>query len=230
MTAPRPLHDLMLPALAVLGLALGGCGGPSGDALYEAARVALEAGALEKAATAVAQAQETDAERYGALGDFLRGNIAFERSKRAEVELLAPVPDPRALQVTITHAEDALVAWQKAASSRANWPAARRNAERALLRLEQLQERRRAERKGKPRVVPGGKPKPDETKKPDPPPRDPAQPEAPEGDPESTIETGRLAGDAVPGLFELLAKKQREKLKMRRAQRRTGKDKVERDW
>ena len=176
----------MRRARILLGLALltcAACGGGDEDTVWRAALVAFE-----------------------------RGSEAFSASVALEAEARRPGSDPEAWKGAVKLAEDALAYWQWAAATRAEWPQARRNVERALLRMARLRER--AGRKVPPKDRPAG----DETPK-DEPPLPPAKPESAD-----------LPPGKVLGLFDVLRARERAKQRMRRAQRGIRSADVERDW
>jgi hypothetical protein len=177
---------------------LAGCGGASGD--RDRALAALRAGDEDAAEAAAARVG-------GGFGAFVRGNVAFSRSEAAEA--LAP-------DLAIAQAEDAVASWRFAAASRPDWPAARRNVERGLLRLERLREKRT----GKPAPPP-------EPEAPEPVP-EPPPPEAPEETAE--LEEGELAPRDVLRLLEVVTEKERQKLALRRELRHARAAEVEKDW
>jgi len=166
------------------------CGNP-----YEATLTALRAGDLDKAVL-VSEGTEWH--------DFVRGNAAFARSEAAEQ-----------LDLQIALAEDAVAAWRVAAMSR-DWPEARRNVERGLLRLQSLYEKR------------SGKEKKPPERKPPPLPPPPGKEEGPET--EAKVEKGELADAQVLRLLELVREKERRKLAERRARLGVPQAGVERDW
>ncbi len=174
----------------LLLLVVGACGNPYADT-----EAALRAGDLDLALSASEQT---------AWRDFVRGNVAFARSEAAEQ------PD---LQIAL--AEDALAAWRVAAMQR-DWPEARRNVERGLLRLQQLYEKE----SGKER-------KPPEPKPPQLPPL-PGKEDGPES--EAALEKGDLAEAQVLRLLELLREKEAKKLAARRARLGAPQPGVEKDW
>src|SRR6185436_14262267 len=99
-----------------------------------------------------------------ALCEFLQGNVAFSRSERSEFEVRELGADRAALDRAIAQAEAARDAWQRAAASRADWPAARRNVERAQQRLVALEELRKQTAQKEPQPQPnsgGGAPEPE---------------------------------------------------------------------
>ena len=204
--------------LALLSaLLLTGCGDPvptdhAGDAVR-----ALAAEDFDGARAAAQRAAETGGERFEGFRYFVRGNAAFALSLEMEAE--AERGDPEAGKMAYQAAEDALAYWQRAAASRPKWPAARRNVERGLLRMEALRERKQD----------AEKPPEDEL------PPDPVPPETPEdGEPPEAstakIETADLPAEKVGTLLEVLIERERRKRDFRRAQRRARGVEVERDW
>jgi hypothetical protein len=161
---------------------------------YARTDAALRAGNLDEALRA---------SEGTAWHDFVRGNVAFARSGKAEK-----------LDVQIALAEDAVAAWRTAAMSR-DWPEARRNVERGLLRLEGLYERQR------------GKTKPPD-RKPPPLPPPPGKEEGPET--QAKLEKGQLKEADVLRLLDLLRAKEAKKMADRRARLGTPKKGVEKDW
>lgn len=180
---------MKVPRALLLLIALSACT----DA-YEETSAALRKGDLERALVA--------AEGTG-WHDFVRGSAAFARSEAAEQ-----------LDRQIASAEDAVAAWRTAAMKR-DWPEARRNVERGLLRLQQLYEKSGKERKP-----------PDQKPPPIPPP--PSKEDGPET--EAELEKGELAQAQVLRLLELLREKEAKKLAARRARLGAPQPGVERDW
>ena len=124
----------------------------------------------------------------------------------------------------VADAEDAVAYWRAAAASRDDWPEARRNVERGLLRLQRLRERRSDGAGDKP--GPDGKPPENAPEGPDaPPPPD----EGDEGD-EAEVERGELSPEDVRALLDVLARKEALKRELRRAKRDAASAGVERDW
>jgi hypothetical protein len=99
---------------------------------------------------------------------------------------------------------------------RRDWPEARRNVERGLLRLQQLYEKK----KGK-----DGKP-PEQKPPPLPPP--PGKEEGPET--EAALEKGELAQADVLRLLDILREKEAKKVAGRRARLGAPQPGVEKDW
>ncbi len=162
---------------------------------YEETTAALRAGDLDRALSAA------DGTEWHA---FVRGNVAFARSEAAE-----------ALDLQIALAEDAVAAWRTAAMTR-DWPEARRNVERGLLRLQGLYEKK----SGKERRPPDQKPPPI--------PLPPGKEDGPET--EADLEKGELAPAQVLRLLELLREKEAKKVAARRARLGAPQPGVERDW
>ena len=187
----------------------------SPELLYDRALAALQIGERDVAEASVAEAARRGGPEFAALRDFVRGNVAFARSQL----------DGLARDSTIALLEDALAAWRAAAASRPDWPEARRNVERALLRLESLRERRVDGR----RDDPGRRPSPPTPGRPDQPP--PPPPPSERAGPEAArdVEASELSPSDVRRLFERLREKEREKLALRAQERARGGE-VERDW
>lgn len=184
-----------------------------------AAWTALAQGDLAAAEQAAEAALRGDAEpRTRGLAHFVRGNVAFARCETLEAESQRPGAPSTLAERARAYAEDALAAWRQAAVSRDDWPEARRNVERALLRVERLREKRSDG---------PGKPPP-----PRPPPRpDPAATSAPEPSPTpANVEAGALSAQEVARLLEVLREQERQKQALRRARREATGGGVERDW
>ncbi|MBK8976104.1 MAG: hypothetical protein IPM29_09265 [Planctomycetes bacterium] len=154
------------------------------------------------------------------LRDFLLGNASFARCQMAEAEAGLADPDPTALDRAIRHVTDALGFWIAAAEARGDWPAARRNAERAARKLAEL-EKRRAEARNDPRRE--GQP----DARPDARPDDGTQPQQVEQRPDAQTDRAEVT---VEALLERLAQREREKLDERRARRAARSADVEADW
>jgi hypothetical protein len=199
----------VLPA-TILTLLLAGCGADALEHASTRARAALRAGDGSAAEAHAATVAKLAGEAGASWRSFVRGNVAFARS--LAFEAAAREGDREAFKAALRHAEDALAYWQAAAASRADWPAARRNVERALLRLRGLRERRG-----------GGK---DDAKRP------PVEPEAapPKPEPARKLEASELPPGQVLQVLERLRRREVEKLEVRRARRRARSADVERDW
>jgi hypothetical protein len=144
-----------------------------------------------------------------AVATFRKASAAYARSEAFEAQ--ARKGDAEAGKLAMKCAEDALAWWQWAAATRPDWPQARRNVERALLRLSALRDHAKAPQ-------PKQKAKGDEKEQDKPP------------EPPPTPETADLPAAQVLGLLDVLRAREREKLRLRRAQRRARGGDVERDW
>lgn len=207
-------------ALAAFDRAAGD--GASPELLYDRALAALALGELEVAESSVAAAAERGGPAFAARRDFVRGNVAFRRSEAAEAEAARADADATARERVVAHAEDALAFWRLAAASREDWPEARRNVERALLRLSRLRERR-GDGGGRPR--PEG---PDAPGRPRPPSE--ASREEPGAPPPGTPEAEPLPPERILRVLDLLRAKEAEKLRLRRERMRARAVAGERDW
>lgn len=186
----------------------------SAELFYDLALAEL---ALERPAPAREAAERAEAvggEAFAPLAAFIRGSAAYLQAEAAAEAAAQPGADARAMQWAIALGEDALAAWRFAATTRRDWPAARRNVERALLLLERLREQRKGD--------PNTKQKPPEPKD------EPKEDDKPEEAP-STVETKALPAGKVFSVLDILGAKQRKKRVERRAARNERAD-VERDW
>jgi hypothetical protein len=200
----------LLPLLLLA--ACGGAAAPHGARAIEA----LRAGDLGAAEAEAAHA-------HPALRDFVRGNVAFARSERAEAAAARPGAPPSLLERAAADAEDALAFWRRAAASREEWPEARRNVERALLRLARL-------RGKKTEGGPGGrKPERPPEERPAPPPRPPDTAGGEPG-PEAEVDVSELPPERVLALLEALRRREAEKRALRQERRRAAGGGAERDW
>ncbi len=232
-----------LAALLVLGLVVGGCDAtaegreayargdydaalasfreaasrndPSEPLLYDLALAALRVEAWDEAEDAARALEARGSGAFRGPAAFVRGNVAFARSLAAEAAMARDATDPRARLRTTAYAEDAVAAWQVAAASRADWPAARRNVERGLRRLNALREKR-------------GPPPPPRPKPPPPPP--PQASAAEEEAKPPTVVTRELPPEQVLDVLERLKQKEQEKRRVRQRERRVLGEQVERDW
>jgi hypothetical protein len=145
---------------------------------------------------------------------FLDGTAAWARCDAAESETLR---NPAAFDRAIAEARAAGSHWAAAAVSREDWPAARRNAERALLRAKRLEADKarmdRAQGKGQGEPPPPPPPKPSDR---------PADAEVSGPKP--------LSREEVLKLLDRLAAMEKEKRAVRTEERETRQGGVERDW
>ena len=193
------------------------------EILMNRALAALRAGDMQDAADAAERAAADGDPGRVALREFITGNIAFARSERLEEDAQKPGAPPVTWDRAIAFAEAARNAWRRAAASRDDWPEARRNVERALLRLDALKDQR-----------PDPERKKDGEKTPRPKPRPAPPPPLPGTDPKDAAAAGRQTKELTPAevqaLLQRLAEKERERLDARRAQREAASSGVERDW
>ncbi len=214
-------------AAVALLLMLAHCGRdvPDASALraYERARAALQAGELRRAAQDAAEAARSSDQGNAVLATFLSGNIAFAQCLRAEKQADAPGAEPFAIDVAIRHAEHARDFWQDAAVTRADWPAARRNVERALVKLDQLEKKKAQRQPNKKRTDPKPKPRPRPAQ-----PRNRTSKSTKKQAPAPLLK--ELAPDAVEELLARLAQKEKDKVALRRAERKKTNAPTERDW
>jgi tetratricopeptide (TPR) repeat protein len=194
----------------------------SAPLLHDLALAALAAGALEEAEDASRRAAERGGPEFAARHDFVRGNVAFARSEAMEAEANRPGGEATAMERARAHAEDALAAWRRAATSRAWWPEAGRNVERALLRLERLRDRKGT---GEQRPPPGPPPTP-----PPLPPPSPTPPEPTERPARPEVAATDVGPAEIMALLEVLRRKEAAKIDLRRAVRHAPSPGGERDW
>jgi tetratricopeptide (TPR) repeat protein len=189
---------------------------------FNRALAALRVGDLSDAEEAAERAGARGGPEIAALSLFLRGNAAFARCEMAERQARTAAAEPFAFDVALTYARKAARLWRTAAATRPDWPEARRNVERALLKLEQLkrQKAEAGERKRR-KTDPGPGPRPPRPRPPDP---------TVEEDPTLQAQTRVLTPDEVARLIERLGEKEREKLALRRTHRERQRTGIEKDW
>lgn len=155
---------------------------------------------------------------WRARAEFVLGLAAWQRSDRAAAAAQLPDPEPMAWDLAVRATEAAFAHWCRAALLQSDDPAARRNAERAQIRLrEQQQARDQAARERASK------------REPEPPPPAPAA-----GGTTETV-TPQLAQqpltDAeVQRLRERLQSLERDKRRLRQAEQRHTVEVGERDW
>ncbi|MHC4163237.1 MAG: hypothetical protein ACYTDU_12665 [Planctomycetota bacterium] len=190
------------------------------ERLFNRALAALRAGDLTDAEGAAASAAARGTPEIAALSDFLRGNAAFARCRMAERQASTTAAELFAFDVAITYARKAGRLWQLAAMSRPDWPEARRNVERALLKEEKLR-RKKADREKQQRRKTDPQPRPKPT---------PEKGRDIEPDPAVDPQLEELDPDEVLRLLDKLVEKEKEKRALRRSQREARMAEVERDW
>jgi hypothetical protein len=196
--------------------------------LFNRALAALHVGELRVAEISAEKAAVRGGAEFEGIRDFVFANAAFLRCARAEAEADLMDADPTALRRAIVNAESALDLWRRAATSRDDWPEARRNVERAVLKLEELKRKHEeAEKNRKTRKEKGPEPEPEPE-----PERDPESddPEEVEQDPVPQQEPGALSPEELTALLDTLVRKEREKRALRRARQRVRTIDVENDW
>ena len=189
--------------------------------LYNRALAALHVGELRAAEFSAEKSAARGGPEFAGLRDFLLGNAAFIACQRAEAEANLRDADPTSLGRAINHARTAGDFWQLAALSRPDWPAARRNVERALLKLEEL-EQQKAEAEA------NQAPKTEAEPKPPPEPDEPT--EEIEQDPTLQEAPPELTPEEIGRLLEKLAQIENEKRTLREAWQRMRTANVENDW
>ena len=202
-------------------LLLAACAGEqSAQAHLEAALHALREGRLRDAEGAAERAVRRGGAPYEALRNFVRGNTAFARCLLAEKQAAMPQAEPFALDVAINYSKAARDSWKAAATSRSDWPEARRNVERALLKIEELEQKKAEQEKRRKQTDPKPTPQPKPQPKTKPTPQKEAKPK---------LQVKQLPPEEVKKLLDRLAQKEREKLALRRTQRK-ARMAGERDW
>jgi hypothetical protein len=206
-------------ALVALLLLAAACGGEQAPDLDREAFEHLARGELVEAEIAAEKAAVDGGPAWEARRDFLLGNAAWARSAKEELAAMGP-RGASAISVAIRHAEQARASWKAAAARRDDWPEARRNVERARLRVEELM-RKKAELEPESRPTPKPVPRGDRPQ--------PSQPQLLPGmrvEPELT----ELPADEVTKLLDRLEEKDKDKLKVRRARQAHASLGVEKDW
>ncbi|MHC4342356.1 MAG: hypothetical protein ACYSX0_19350 [Planctomycetota bacterium] len=195
----------------------------SAELSFNRALAALRAGDLSDAESSAQKAAERGP-AIAPLCGFLQGNAAFERCRMAERQADSVAAEPFAFDVAIAYAKKAARLWQRAAMSRPDWAEARRNVERALRKLEELQ-KKKEEADPRRRRQADPKPRPD----PVPPLPLPKPGTEIEQDPEVTPQLKELSPEQIARLLDKLAEKEKDKAALRRSTRQQD-SRVERDW
>lgn len=197
------------------------------ELLHDLALAALRADDLLLAESSAEKAAVRGGARLAPQRDFILGNVAFKRCLKAEVLGGRVEAGPVALDAAILHAETAAGSWQRAAISRADWPEARRNVERALLKLEALKKVREERRKKQgrtPRNQPPAPPAPVRQ-------RDPSQRgRKVNQDWLVRAQLKELSYAQVRRLLDKLSEKEKEKARLRKKEQASKRVAGERDW
>lgn len=241
---------------------------------YNQALAALAAGETTRAATAAERAAARDPKRFTRLRDFVLGNAAFARCEALEKDLdasgglpqgpqgpLAPMtsvktPLPEAFDPAIRLAESARDAWIAAARGAEDWPAARRNAERAIVKIEELQKKKEEARKRKkeqekqdsedkkdqdenrekgtesrpesrPNESPSPESRPEEGAESQPSPQEKPEPKEGKGE-EPKPEPRELSEEQIQRMLDKLDEKEKQRMQLQRARLRSIR--VPKDW
>jgi hypothetical protein len=148
---------------------------------------------------------------------FLQGQIAWQRAERAIAAARLADAEPMAWTMATTSLQRAHGHFVEAARARQDWPAACRNAERALHRQREVERERDAT------AAPDAK----QENAPDPPPPQPGT------DPEEvapTLQAAPLSAAELRRLQERVLQQQRDKLRQRADQQHAATTAGERDW
>lgn len=202
---------------------------------YDHALAALRDGALDEANSAAERARRAAAGDLAGHCDFLLGSVRFARCEIAAAQAASVEAEPFAYDVAISLARGARDAWRGASITRDDWPAARRNAERAQRMLDDLERRKaQAARDRRSAKEPGGGTEPASAPSPRPAPPIPPPPDDAAGEPgargDEPSAARELTRDEVRRLLDLLAEKEKAKAAARRAHRAARSADVDRDW
>jgi hypothetical protein len=190
----------------------------SAELLYNRSLAALRAGKLREAEIAAEKAAVRGGADFTPLRDFLLGNASFARCKQAEAKATGETDAaPFALDEALIHAQRAARFWQQAAMSRPDWPEARRNVERALLKQQALKKKKEAMQEEKKKI---------KDKKINPQPE--ASAKKPDAAPEARMD--ELSPEQIRRLLERLAEKEKQKVASRKERQRLQRAEVEKDW
>ena len=193
---------------------------PDPAMLFNLALAALHAGDLRTAEATARRLGEQGGEPALTKAAFLLGNVAWAQCELATAQASGPEAEPFALDVAIRRARAAAAAFARAALGSEDWPAARRNAERAQLRLHELQRQKAGQKTDVKKEADQAKPQVVAT------PQD-AQPT--DLTPPPTRER-ELTADELQRLFDQLAKKDQQKRAARTERQRATQAPGERDW
>lgn len=192
---------------------------------FDEALAALRAGSFREAEAAAERAAERGGPRLALLRDALLGNVAFQRAGIAQRQASGPEAEPFAYDVAIAYAHAARRFWQGCVMVEPDFHAARRNAERAVAKVSELErEKAAAKADSKHEGAPSEKPvDPDAEGATEKPPTDEVT-ERPLARPEP------LTRETLEVLLDRLAQKEQEKLALRIEKRAARNATLERDW
>ena len=195
------------------------------ELFFDQAMAALAAGDLRRAEIAAEKAAVHGKGDFFALRDFVLGSAAFARCTRAELQASGPEAEPFAFEIAITHAKNAEAFWRLAAASRADWPQARGNVERAQDKIAELRDKKTEAQKKKDQA------KKDRNKPKDPEPEQ-NQPAGKGKEEEASLKPQPIdaGSQELRGMLDLLVKKEKEKRDLRRSQQQLRTKPGEKDW
>ncbi|MCA9319779.1 MAG: hypothetical protein KDB53_03540 [Planctomycetes bacterium] len=189
---------------------------------YNLALAALKTAHYAEAQAAAGRAAERGGPEFAARHDFIRGNLAFLEAQRAEAMSFGPEGGETALDEGLAACDRAMAAWIAAATSRDDWPEARRNVARARRLREYFATRKdqaAAERQKAKSAAPP--PPPDEGE-------DRPTEEDPGGRPKAMLR--ELNATEIHSLFDRLEDKERDKRRGRQRRLLPPVITSERDW
>ncbi len=189
---------------------------------FNAALAAVRAGDWKSADQWLKEIEPDGDRAFETARLFLAGNLSYLRAKHAEVLASQPEAEPFVWDEAIRHARDAGGHWQRAAMRDPTSSAARRNAERTVLLIRDL-ERKKAEAE-KPRRKPAPQPRPLPAPMPDTS-RDPGPGPTPGSEPPPPLQ---LSPEEIERLLKSLEDQEDAKRKLRQGRRPEAV--VERDW
>lgn len=214
------------------------------ELFYNLSLAALAVGAIEDAEIAAEKAAVRGGEPFYSRRDLLLARAAWQKSEQAEAAAEMQNQNPLAYGRAIAHAESALREWRSALRRDPEAAEARRNAERAVVRILTLKKKRDLAAQPPPKKD-GAAPPPESAKNGERkteedsgsndetenrrPRKELPRPEPVEAKGPIALPT-ELSDDQVKRLSERLTEKEREKKKSRRARVDSGRTDVEKDW
>lgn len=203
---------------------------------FDAALAAVRAGDPVAARSRLRQAWSARGAE-GAVDEltFLEGVVGVAEAEVSAAQARSVESEPFAWDIAIGTATSAMESFRKAAASRDDWPAARRNAERArLMVLAFRREKAASDPAGRKASTPEVRLIPKDTAQGEsqPDPSIPGEPGGQEGDAaaEDAARIAELAPEDLPRLLEILGRKDEEKRTLRKEARSARSAGVEKDW